>query len=85
MIIGSKACFKLKCWEDRGEYKQRIIRKRLSFKKAPKLFEMVGLNKSTLYFKINLYNLLKKYPRLQINYLKNNFKKIKSVCKKKWS
>ena len=45
------------------------------------------MENSTLYFTINLNNLVKKYPRLHnsflsANYLKNNLKKIKSVCKK---
>ena len=43
--------------------------------------EMVSMSRSIIYFKLSLYKLAKKYPRLQ-KYLKNSFKKIKSACKK---
>ena len=66
-------------------FKQGHILKR--FKDTEIFFETIGLNKSTIYVKINIHRLVKKYPRLRnltlsSNYLKNNFKKIKFVCEK---
>ena len=48
----------------------------------------MGMRKFAIYFKINLCKLVKKQDRLKNstlsdNYLKNNCKKIRSVCKKK--
>lgn len=47
--------------------------------------ETIGLSRSTLYFKINLYKFVKKYPSLKNPTLavNNNFKKIKFLCKKR--
>ena len=54
------------------------------FTKSEELFEKAGLSHSSIYFKINFYKFLLKYPFLKTSYLplhyfKNNFKKIK-VC-----
>ena len=48
--------------------------------------EIVGLGRSTVYFKIGSYKCLKKFPALNnsilsLNYFRNNFKFIKTVCK----
>ena len=50
------------------------------------LFEVVVLIESTLYFKINLYKFISKYPVLErltlsSHYSQNNFRLINSVCK----
>ena len=57
------------------------------FKDTENFFETVSMSRSTICFKINLYKLVRKYICLQkstlsANYFKNNFKKIKSFCKK---
>ena len=56
------------------------------FKNTENFFETIRLDKSTIYFKINLYKPIKKYPGLKNsvlvdNYCKNCIKKINSVCK----
>ena len=64
--------------------KQGYILKK--FKNTEQFFETLGLSKCTVYFKINLYKLIKKYPHLKnphlsVQYFKNNFKMMKLVCK----
>lgn len=54
-------------------FKQGYILK--TFKDTETFFKMLGLNRCTFYFKINIYQLSKKYPHLQYltlfaNYLK---------------
>ena len=50
-----------------------------NFKHSEQLFELVGLNKLTAYFKINLHKFISKHPvlrrsTLSSHYLKNNLK-----------
>lgn len=56
------------------------------FKESEEFFETAGLSHSNIYFKINLYKLLTKYPvlkksSLSSHYLKNNFNGTKEVCR----
>ena len=56
------------------------------FKDTENFFDNVGKSRWTIYFKISLYEFLKKYAllktsTLQSSYFKNNFKAIKVVCK----
>ena len=56
-------------------------------KKYKLFFETKHLNISIIHFKMNLYMLIKRYPRwkklsLSAYYFENNFKMIKIVCKK---
>ena len=67
-------------------YRQCYLLKK--FKDTRSFWETLGISKSTIYFKMNLYSLMKKYRRLHnsalsSNYLKNNLKKIKSKKSKK--
>ena len=65
---------------------QGIIFKR--FKEKEKFQEMVGklkIHKSTILFKINVFKLIEKYPKLMrssvtLTFLKNYLKDIKKVC-----
>ena len=65
---------------------QGIIFKR--FKEKEKFQEMVGklkIHKSTITFKINVFKLIEKYPKLMrssvtLTFLKNYLKDIKKVC-----
>ena len=54
------------------------------FKETPNLFETVHLSMFPIFFEINLYKFVKKYPRLKHSklseYLKNNFIKIQPLC-----
>ena len=64
--------------------KQGYILKK--FKNTEQFFETLGLSKCTIYFKINLYKLIKKYPHLKnphlsVQYFKDNFKMMKLLCK----
>ena len=67
-------------------YYQGKIFKR--FKEKEKFQEMVGklkIHKSTLIFKINVFKLIEKYPKLMrssvtLTFLKNYLKDIKKVC-----
>ena len=57
------------------------------FQDNENFFDNVGQSRSTIYFKISLYKLLRKYHLLktsilQSSYFKNNFKAIKIICKK---
>ena len=56
----------------------------IKLKDTENLFEMVFLKKSAIYFKINVYKLVKKYPRLQNLPLSAKFEKINVICEKKW-
>ena len=54
------------------------------FKESQEFFETVGLSRSTIYFKMNLYKFFSKYPvvkspTLPPNYFKNTFKMIMKV------
>ena len=56
------------------------------FKDCQQHFEVVVLNKSTVYFKMNLYKFISRYPvlgrpTLSSHYSKNNFRLINSICK----
>ena len=56
------------------------------FKDDENLFETLNQSKSIIYFQINWYKFLKKYPSLKTstlssNHFENNFKLIKMVCK----
>lgn len=62
-------------------YRQCYLLKK--FKDTRSFWETLGISKSTIYFKMNLYSLIKKHRRLHnsalsSNYLENNFKNIKS-------
>ena len=51
-----------------------------------KMITELGVSRPTVYFKINLLNILEKYPKLKkssstLNFLKNYFKTIKEVFK----
>ena len=67
-------------------YYQGKIFKR--FKEKEKFQEMVKklkIHKSTIIFKINVFKLIEKYPKLMgssvtLTFLKNYFKDIKKVC-----
>ena len=67
-------------------YHQRKIFKR--FKEKEKFQEMIGklkIHKSTIIFKINVFKLIEKYPKLMrssvtLTFLKNYLKDIKKVC-----
>ena len=55
-----------------------------TIKRIRRVFETVGLRRSTFYFKMNLYKFLRKYLLVKkfillIHYFKNNYKLIKSV------
>ena len=60
------------------------------FKESAKFSTMVRelqISKSTIFFKISLFKLVDKYPKLiystlPLNYFKNYFKLIKEICKK---
>ena len=66
---------------------QGKIFKRL--KEKEKFIQMVGklkIHKSTIIFKINLFKLIEKHPKLMkssvaLTFLKNYFKDIKQICK----
>ena len=54
-------------------------------KRYNQFFNRVRVNKSTIYFKMNLYRVLMKYPVLEKSillphYFKNNFEMIKAAC-----
>ena len=56
------------------------------FKKSEELFKTVGLSRCAVYLPISLYKFMFKYPLLKISclpshYFKNNFEKIKKICK----
>ena len=59
------------------------------FKEKEKFIQMVGklkIHKSTIVFKINLFKLIEKHPKLlkssvTLTFLKNYFKDIKQICK----
>ena len=59
------------------------------FKEKEKFMQMVGklkIHKSTIVFKINLFKLIEKHPKLMkssvtLTFLKNYFKGIKRICK----
>ena len=82
------------CYEDiiKTQYKNAIeyIGKQEPLLKKCKdiehFFDNVVQSRSTMYFKISLYKLLKKYPLLkkstgQSSCFKNHFKAIEAVCK----
>ena len=56
------------------------------FKDSDEFFSRVGLSRSNIYFKINLFKVLcnfpiLKKPTLTLSYFKSNFKLIEKVCK----
>ena len=56
------------------------------FKDSKVLVKKIGNGRSTIYFKIGLFYILKKYPALKnssllSHWLRNDFKMIKTVCK----
>ena len=56
------------------------------FKEEDEFVDCVVLSRSNIYFKIRLYNFLRKFPvpensTLKSSYFKSNFKLIKKVCK----
>ena len=59
------------------------------FEEKEKFIQMVGklqIHKSTIVFKINLFKLIEKHPKLlkssaTLTFLKNYFKDIKQICK----
>ena len=67
-------------------YQGKIFKR---FKEKEKFAQMVGklkINKSTIVFKINVFELIEKYPKLMkssvtLTFLKNYFKDIKQICK----
>ena len=67
-------------------YKEKIFQR---FKEKEKFMQMVGKSKihnSTIVFKINLFKLIEKHPKLlkssvTLTFLKNCFKDIKQICK----
>ena len=67
-------------------YQGKIFKR---FKEKEKFAQMVGklkINKSTIVFKINVLELIEKYPKLMkssvtLTFLKNYFKDIKQICK----
>ena len=66
--------------------KQGEIRK--EFREAEDFTQNVGEKKLTIYYKIGMHKFFNKYPFLKnstllSNYIRNNFKAIKTVCKKK--
>ena len=71
-------------------YQGKIFKR---FKEKEKFQEMVGklnIHKSTITFKINVFKLIEKYPKLMrssvtFNFLKNYLKDIKKVCEDKLS
>ena len=79
-----------RCEEIKIQNKRVIgyVRKELlkEFREAEQVFESVGHRKSAVYFKIELYKVLKRYPTikkssLSSNYFRKNFNIIKAVCK----
>ena len=67
-------------------YQGKIFKR---FKEKEKFIQMVGklkIHKSTIVFKINLFKLIEKHPKLlkssvTLTFLKNYFKDIKQICK----
>ena len=56
------------------------------FRKKEKFARLVAsfkIHKGTIIFKINVFNLIRKYPgsSATLHFLKNNFKHIKRICK----
>ena len=67
-------------------YQGKIFKR---FKEKEKFIQMVGklkIHKSAITFKINLFKLIEKHPKLlkssvSLTFLKNYFKDIKQICK----
>ena len=71
----------------RFAYEQgKIFRKFKEDTKFKNLVEQFGINRTTIIFKINVVKLVDKYPErltssVTLNFLKNYYKDIKSICK----
>ena len=60
------------------------------FREKEKFIKLVadfGMHKGTIIFKINVFKLLNKYPKLKnssitLSFIKNYFKDIKEICKR---
>ena len=71
-------------------YQEKIFKR---FKEKEKFQQMVGklkIHKSTIIFKINVFKLIEKYPKLMrssmtLTFLKNYLKDIKKVCEENLS
>ena len=64
----------------------KIFRKFKEDAKFKNLVEQFGINRTTIIFKINVVKLVNKYPErltssVTLNFLKNYYKDIKSICK----
>ena len=67
-------------------YQGQIFKRFKEKEKFAKLVNEVGIHKTTIIFKINVFKLCKKYPKLLkssigLGFLKNYHKDIKAICK----
>ena len=67
-------------------YQGQIFKRFKEKEKFAKLVNEVGIHKTTIICKINVFNLCKKYPKLLkssigLGFLKNYHKDIKAICK----
>ena len=67
-------------------YQGRVFKKFKDREKFVKLVSQLGIHKTTIIFKVNVFKLCKKYPKLLgssigLGFFKNYYKDIKTVCK----
>ena len=68
-----------------GYYQRKVFKKFKDKEKLIKLVNQFNVRKTTITFKINIFKLCKKYPKLMkssigLGFLKNYYKDIKQIC-----
>ena len=63
----------------------KVFKKLKGKEKFITLISWLGIHKTTIIFKINIFELCKRYPKLLkssigLGFLKNNYKDIKEIC-----